>query len=335
MLRTLVRVLLSDPTGMMTDMITLTGADLARSRDYVHQNGRPIDRARFAFHFDGGSAAAVLTALAEYQNPDGGFGHGLEPDMHTPASSVVATALAGAIFREVNAPADEPMVGRAFGYLMGTYDAQRRRWPIVPPDVEAAPHAPWWNYAETEQTFHGFELNPMAAVVAALHDYPDLVPADFLAGVTATVLERLDAGRTSIAVDEFRAVVALGQTGRLPDTQRARVRALTLEQVERSVEFDEARWGEYRLQPLDVLPSPQVFLAPAIPAGVVERNLDHWVGQHQPDGSWPLTWSWAEVDEKAWARAERDGKCVVLIERLETLRAHGRLRAGTDGSEEP
>ncbi len=317
-------------------MITLTDADLARSRDYVHQNGRPLDRARFAFHFDGGPAAAVVSALAEYQNPDGGFGHGLEPDMHTPASSVVATALAGAILREVSAPAAEPVVGRAVGYLVGAFDAGRRRWPIVPPDVEAAPHAPWWNYAEIEQTFNGFELNPMAVVVAVLHEYADLVPADFLAGVTTTVLERLDTRRSSIDRDEFRAVVALGQSGRLPDGQRARVQALALEQVERSVEFDEARWGEYRLQPLDVLPSPQVFLAPAIPAGVVERNLDHWVRQHQSDGSWPLTWSWAEVDEKAWARAERDGKCVVLIERLETLRAHGRLRPGAgEGSEEP
>ena len=217
---------------------------------------------------------------------------------------------------------------------MGAFDADRQRWPIVPPEVEAAPHAPWWNYAETEQTFNGFELNPMAAVVAALHGYADLVPAEFLAGVTSTVLERLDTRRSSIARDEFRAVVAFGQSGRLPDGQRARVQALALEQVERSVEFDEARWGEYLLQPLDVLPSPHAFLAPAIPAGVVEQNLDHWVRLHQIDGSWPLTWSWAEVDEKAWARAERDGKCVVLIERLETLRAHGRLQTAADGSEE-
>ena len=75
-----------------------------------------------------------------------------------------------------------------------------------------------------------------------------------------------------------------------------------------------------------MLRAPDSFLAPAIPAAVVERNLDSWVEQLQADGSWPLTWSWAEVDEKAWARAELDGKCVVLIERLETLRAHGRVR---------
>ena len=245
--------------------------------------------------------------------------------MHTPASSAVATALAFGVLREVAAPADTPMVEPGIAYLRAAFDDQRQRWPIVPPEVEAAPHAPWWTYAESEQTFNGFELNPMAVAVAALHDYADLVPAPFLTATTTAVLDRLER-RVKVDSDEFKAVVALAQTARLPDAQRARVRASALGQVEQSVEFDDRRWSEYRLQPLDVLRAPDSFLAPAIPAAVVERNLDSWVEQLRPDGSWPLTWSWAEVDEKAWARAERDGKCVVLIERLETLRAHGRVR---------
>ena len=245
--------------------------------------------------------------------------------MHTTASSAVATTLALGLLGEVDAKADDPVVAAAVAYLLDTFDHARRRWLIVPAAVETAPHAPWWNYAEIDETFHRSELNPMAATVAGLHRYSSLVPADFLAAVTATVLARLQVRADAVAVDEFRAVSALAETPDLPDEQRDVVRTHALRQVARSVEFDPDRWGEYRLQPLDVLPTPDSYLAEAIDAAAVERNLDFWVRTMRPDGSWPLTWSWAEVDADAWARAERDGECVVLIERLATLASHGRL----------
>jgi hypothetical protein len=304
---------------------TLTKEHLDRSREFVERNGRALDRARFAHRFDRGPATDVVAALTTYQNDDGGFGHGLEPDMHTTASSAVATTLALGLLGEVDAKADDPVVIGAVGYLLDTFDHASRRWPIVPAEVETAPHAPWWNYAEIDETFHRCELNPMAATVAGLHRYSGLVPADFLAAVTATVLARLQVRADAVGVDEFRTVSTLAETPGLSDEQRDLVRTHALRQVARSVEFDPDRWGEYRLQPLDVLPTPDSFLAGAMDAAVVERNLDFWVRTLRPDGSWPLTWSWAEVDADAWARAERDGACVVLIERLGTLRAHGRI----------
>ena len=46
-----------------------------KARLFVYRNARPLDLARFQFHFENGSKEAVMNALLCYQNEDGGCGH--------------------------------------------------------------------------------------------------------------------------------------------------------------------------------------------------------------------------------------------------------------------
>lgn len=55
-----------------------------RARRFVYRNARPLDLARWKYHFENGSEQEVLAALSAYQNEDGGFGHGLEEDNMNP-----------------------------------------------------------------------------------------------------------------------------------------------------------------------------------------------------------------------------------------------------------
>lgn len=55
------------------------------ARSFLRTRARRLDQAVFEYRFEGGSASAVLDALGEYQNPDGGFGRALEPDLRTPS----------------------------------------------------------------------------------------------------------------------------------------------------------------------------------------------------------------------------------------------------------
>ena len=75
-------------------MKRLTQAAFQRAKTFVKEQGRDLDRRLLSYYFEGGSDVSVLAALAVYQNDDGGFGHGLEPDLRTPASSVIATTVA-------------------------------------------------------------------------------------------------------------------------------------------------------------------------------------------------------------------------------------------------
>ena len=116
-----------------TTMNKLTPLQWRAARDYLLQQARPLEAARYRYHFEGATAEAVLAALAVFQNPDGGFGHALEPDLRTPASSVLATSVAFQVMAEVDAPADHPLVQGALAYLLASFDSAAHRRPIIPP----------------------------------------------------------------------------------------------------------------------------------------------------------------------------------------------------------
>src|SRR5882672_1217584 len=67
-------------------MNELSPADFARSRDFILEHGRVLERRVFEHLFGGTGAEPVHAALAAYRNPDGGFGHALEPDARVSAS---------------------------------------------------------------------------------------------------------------------------------------------------------------------------------------------------------------------------------------------------------
>ena len=58
--------------------------DIEAARQFVHANGRVIERHRLATLIDGAPIEPLLTALRAYRNSDGGFGHALEPDVRVP-----------------------------------------------------------------------------------------------------------------------------------------------------------------------------------------------------------------------------------------------------------
>ena len=84
-------------------MKRLTRAAFQSAKNFIMDQGRTLDQRRFEFHFEAGSADAVLAELASYQNEDGGFGNSLEPDIRTSTSSAIATTVGFQVLREIRA----------------------------------------------------------------------------------------------------------------------------------------------------------------------------------------------------------------------------------------
>ena len=101
----------------------VTTPDLSKATDFVWRTARLLERHRFAFLFLGGEREKVLEALRPYQNADGGFGNGLEPDVRAPLSQPVPTWTALCILDEAGAFAD-PMVTQACEYLRSITTAE-------------------------------------------------------------------------------------------------------------------------------------------------------------------------------------------------------------------
>ena len=298
-----------------------------QTRSFIRTHARPIDQALFAFHFEGDSSDAVLAALAPYQNEDGGFGNALEPDLRTAASSAVATQQGFNILRAVGATAVEPMVQAAVNYLLETLDKELLCWEIVPPAVEDAPHAPWWTYGESAGSADSFRSNPRPALIGFLYEYQTLVPDVLLSQLIEAQIKHLATQATESGVDmnALFCYITLATSPNLPIQHRQQLTALLLDAVRGTVATDPNDFGNYQLLPLDVAPTPDALLAATVDDEAIDAHLNYLIDTQSVDGSWPIPWSWAFVDEEAWGQAEQDWKGHIAVNRLRMLAAHGRF----------
>lgn len=73
-----------------------------KARTFMYRNARPLDLARFQYHFENGSKQNVMNVLSYYQNEDGGCGHAIEADCWNPNSTPLHTGGASDIIREID-----------------------------------------------------------------------------------------------------------------------------------------------------------------------------------------------------------------------------------------
>ena len=302
-------------------MKQLTQTAFQRAKNFIMEQGRAVDQRRFEFHFENGSADAVLAALSPYQNDDGGFGHSLEPDIRTPASSAIVTTIGFQILREIQASASHRVVRKGIQYFIDTYDESQQVWHIVPPEVEAAPHAPWWNYESTTESFGRFLVNPRAEIVGYLHEFRDGVPTKLLRTLTAAVLEHLDALPDEMEMHDVLCCVRLAETGALPNRDQVWTK---LARAAQSVARNAEQLTGYVLKPLWVVPSPESPLAAEL-KDAVEMNLDFEIGQQGEDGSWSPNFSWDDRYPEAWQTAKKEWQSRITVDTLKTLKDFGRI----------
>lgn len=117
-----------------------------KAGEFIYRNARPLDLARWQYHFEGGSKDAVLTALAAYQNEDGGFGHALEPDAWNPNSSPIQTWSATEILQEIDFIDNEhAIIQGILRYLASGQDFDGKLWYNEVVSNNDYPYAPWWH----------------------------------------------------------------------------------------------------------------------------------------------------------------------------------------------
>ena len=82
-------------------MKVLTKEDINNISHWLFSNGRDVDVARYNCLFYKDPKELVLSAITLYQNEDGGFGKGIEPDLQNQNSNVIATATFNPTFKSL------------------------------------------------------------------------------------------------------------------------------------------------------------------------------------------------------------------------------------------
>jgi len=302
-------------------MKQISQAALKQAETFLQTQARPLEQALFTTFLHGAPEEWALSELAAFQNSDGGFGHGLEPDLQISGSSILATTVALQHLRALHVDNAHPLVLGAIRYLLDTYDSKARAWPFVPPQVDDAPHAPWWQY---NTDLSQYLANPRAEIVGYLFDYPDLVPVEIREKLLTAVINYLEELDRELRMHEILCYVRLVETDNLPDKGRQRLLALLEPIVSFGVETDPAAWDGYGLKPLWVAPAPSSLFAKQLHDDI-NTNLDYEIERQQKDGSWAPNWSWGDAYPEAWLHAKRAWQGVLTVNTAKSLFAYGRV----------
>jgi hypothetical protein len=291
------------------------------ARVFVETDGRALDAALLRHRLGAGSAEDVMVALIGFQNGDGGFGNGLEPDTRSPASSGIATSLGLRLLVRIGAPAKHPTVVGAIEWLDGALDRETGVWPIVGPEVELAPHAPWWRWSEDlASNWNGFRFNPTAEILAHLYSFRAAAPAALFESVESGLRRTLADTLLIEGAYDLKCAIRLAEAGGLPADLAAPLDTLIRRSIAAQAPDDEHG------SPFDAAPTPQSRFSDLVSARIAPA-LDALVETQAEDGGWMWNpdWNWGFVDAKAWTQAERDWRGWMTRENLETLLAHGRV----------
>ncbi|MDO7905899.1 prenyltransferase/squalene oxidase repeat-containing protein [Paenibacillus sp. JX-17] len=295
--------------------MTLTPSSKARATDFIYRHARLLDRLRYEYHFEGRSANDVIAALRAYQNEDGGFGHGLEPDIRAPFSQPVTTEFAFGIMDEIQR-LDEDML-RAAGRYLGSIAAEDGGFPRALDSLNTYPHAPWW-----EVTASGSgSLNPTGTILGLLYKWEDshsLMKEPWFESAASFVWSRLPHTDRNDYHDLINAITFLVHAPERPET------AAMLDMIDGwleqpgVIETDPNKEG-YAHKVLDWAPHPDSYASKYISAELLEQHLAWLTATQLEDGGWPISWEAPSI------AAELEWRGSLTVSRLLTLRSYGWL----------
>ncbi len=295
-------------------MNTKKTPDFDAAAGFIAGHARVLDRRVFGRLFQGGTAGPVRDAVAAYRNADGGFGHGLEPDLRTAGSQPAAVEMALRILDLADAW-DDNLARAAVDWLAAVAPAEGGA-ATVEPTVADGPHAPWW----VPEDGHPASLIQTGQLAGVLHARGFAHP--WLDRATELMWRRIDQlaeGRPA-ELNAYHMFGVLTFLQHVPDRGR-------VEQACRGVvpllfdhglvALDPAAAGEVHT-PLDFAPLPDSIARPFFEETVIAAHLDRLAAGQLADGGWMFNWpSWSPA-------AEADWRGFLTVDALRVLRANGR-----------
>jgi hypothetical protein len=283
---------------------------LARARDYIFRNARLVERFHFACLFEGANANTVVEALSPYQNPDGGFGNALEPDMRGPHSQPMHVDMALRILDDVGECNGE-MVSRALDWLQ-SIAAPDGGIPWALGSVAEYPSAPWWQGSDPGVGSVGATGSILHMVLKNGLDHALVEPA--LAFLRGRMAELSDADL------EFHMLRPAGEALKLSANDEVFERLAGVVRERNLVDPPEKGRAEpYAHTPLHWAPRASSTWRAVMSEEEIEADLVELAGRQEEDGSWPLGFPLTSP------AAEYEWKGAFTIEALATLQSYGRL----------
>ncbi len=254
---------------------------LTKARDFILINARLLERRLYEVRLEGGPPDRVGQVVKAYQNPDGGLGHALEPDVRCKESQPLFVSIGLAALQEAGCH-DADMMLDLCHYLDSVSD-EEGLVPILHDSVYLSPRAEHWNGSGAFAS----HLNPTAEICGLLH-YQE-VQNEWLSKATDTCY-KLILNTPPLEAHILFAAARLAEF--IPDKTMAGNLLNTIASVLPKASFfiPEAPVNTYGLTPLHFAPKPNSILRPLFTQAQIEGHLEHLKILQQEDGGWPITW---------------------------------------------
>jgi hypothetical protein len=260
---------------------------LTAARSFMAGHARLLDRRRFELLFDGADVEPVLAALSAYRNADGGYGHGLEPDLRAPESQPAAAFHAFEVFADV-APVTAPEAVELCDWL-DAVALPDGGLPFALPIEDPSGCAPFWAQADP----HAFSLQITAIVAAhanrvAAHD-PGVAGHPWLARTTSCCLAAIDALEAAPAAYELAFAVRFLDAAHDRDGAAPPLLARIAEYVPRDGRLRvTGGLADEALRPVDLAPEPGRPARTLLDEPAVAADLERLAAEQADDGGWSV-----------------------------------------------
>lgn len=298
---------------------TLPAESFDEASDFLLHSARALERNTYNQLFNGGKPVKSLLELKNYQNPDGGFGHGLEPDLRLPYSSPISTAVAFRHLERIGGDSEvaENLVKSGINYLERSFNHEDGRWFAVPPEINDFPHAPWWHYDESASGTSVDESwgNPTVEILAYGIRYDGFSDAIDIAGLVKNAIRKFNQKEIFESEHEIYCYLKLHET--LPLKRANDIENQLTNAVDQLVCTEPTEWNDYVPQPLDFVKGPK---SPrfGISESILEKNLDFLIDSIEDNGVIEPSWEWGQF-ESEWERAELEWTGLLTLKTLAIL----------------
>lgn len=267
--------------------------DNLSAKRFVTAYARPLERAIYDYYFEGGTKKAVIEELEKFQNPDGGFGHGLEADNWNPHSNPIATNDAITTLHRVRGLGDAGAVTSGIvRYLRShdSFDEGQRKWLFAIDTNKGYPHAIWWE--KNGDGLMGY--NPTVSLAAFLVCFGGRTP--YYEGIIRDAFAYLE-GREDVGGDELKCYILcyelLQENGVADLVNLAGLKRLIKERLEHTICKDPGKYGvEYVPAPSDFFADPHPGLMDGDIRALIASEKGILANMQKDDGGFDISWVW-------------------------------------------
>ena len=296
-----------------------------KAQTFMYRNARPLDLARFQYHFENGSKEVVMRTLAYYQNKDGGFGHAVEADCWNPHSIPLHSNAASEIIREIDfEDAKHPVIQGLLKWYASGKHFNGKSWAITVESNNHYPHAPWW-HTESVSSCHT-DYNGTAQNAGFIVRYAKKDSSLFQLGVRIA-----NEAVFALSPDEIMDMHTCACYLRMAELfENANAEKYILfdelkrklhKSVNKLIVTDISKWNNYVCRPSCFFKSKDSEYY-SENKEMANYECEHIINTQLPDGSWNIAWSWTDYPEE-WAISKNWWKGQIIIEKLLYLKGFG------------